>query len=151
MVNHYKSHITKLELEKEDLKRELSRKMNKVGFLSHGLHVFNCKSILYASSREHKNLQFYFVNKMKTLQQTQFGAGPSQSLQLALEFSGQVRAEYSKTCSNASICTHMTIDQAAMIVTYVRVRVIMYTVLQRSGTFFSLKKLFMVAGAGVYC
>ena len=50
---------------------------------------------------------------MKTLQQTQFGAGPSQSLQLALEFSGQVRAEYSKTCSNASICTHMTIDQAA--------------------------------------
>ena len=32
MVNHYKSHITKLELEKEDLKRELSRKMHKVGF-----------------------------------------------------------------------------------------------------------------------
>jgi len=49
VVNHYKSHITKLELEKEDLKRELSRQMQK----------------------------------------TQFGAGPPQSLQLALQFSGQ--------------------------------------------------------------
>merc|ERR1719289_538534 len=57
VVNHYKSHITKLELEKEDLKRELSRKMNK---------------------------------------QTQFGAGPSQSLQLALEFSGQVADDSSR-------------------------------------------------------
>ena len=29
VVNHYKSHITKLELEKEDLKRELSRNIHK--------------------------------------------------------------------------------------------------------------------------
>ena len=31
VVNHYKSHITKLELEKEDLKRELSRNLHKLG------------------------------------------------------------------------------------------------------------------------
>jgi len=49
VVDHYKSHITKLELEKEDLKREVSRNMHK----------------------------------------TQLGGGP-QSLQLALQFSGQV-------------------------------------------------------------
>jgi len=49
VVNHYKSHVTKLELEIEDLKREISRNM---------------------------------------LKQNQPGVGP-QSLQLALQFSGQ--------------------------------------------------------------
>jgi len=52
VVNHYKSYVTKLELEKEDLKREISRNM-----------------------------------LMQT--HTQPGVGP-QSLQLALQFSGQV-------------------------------------------------------------
>ena len=52
VVNHFKSHVAKLELEKEDLKREISRNM---------------------------------------LKQTQPGVGP-QSLQLALQFSGQVCA-----------------------------------------------------------